>query len=132
MAEQTRDHEIDSVLKNSNFMRSFLSFSFLLLSLHCISQQTTTFWTKSDTLNKPRRNALIIGESVLAGGTLLALDQAWYADYPRTGFQFTNDNNQWLQMDKVGHVMSSYYIGKVGMELLDWSGVSKKNQILYN
>ncbi len=112
-------------------MRSILSIFSLLLSLQCISQQSTSFWTKSDTLNKPRRNAIIIGESVLAGGTLLALDQAWYADYPRSGFQFKNDNNQWLQMDKAGHIMSSYYVGLIGMELLDWSGVSRKNQILY-
>jgi uncharacterized protein YfiM (DUF2279 family) len=104
---------------------------FLLVTITSFSQQTTTFWTKSDTLNKPRRNAIIISESVGAGLTLLALDRIWYADYPRSGFHFTNDNNQWLQMDKIGHVMASYYIGKVGMELLDWSGVSKKNQLLY-
>lgn len=34
-------------------------------------------------------------------------------------------------MDKAGHVMTSYYVGKIGMELLDWSGVSKKNQLIY-
>lgn len=112
-------------------MKRCFFFSFLLISSFCFSQQTSTFWTKSDTLNKQRRNAIVIGESVGAGLTLVALDRIWYADYPRSGFHFTNDNNQWLQMDKIGHVMSSYYIGKVGMELLDWSGVSKKNQLIY-
>jgi uncharacterized protein YfiM (DUF2279 family) len=34
-------------------------------------------------------------------------------------------------MDKVGHFMTSYYLGKVGMEVLDWSGISKKNQLIY-
>ena len=109
-------------------------FTLLFTCIICISvhsQSSSSFWTKSDTLNTSRRNALIISETVGAGITLLALDQLWYADFPRSGFHTTNDNNQWKQMDKAGHVMSSYYIGKVGMELLDWSGVNKKNQLIY-
>lgn len=94
-------------------------------------QNTSSFWIKSDTLNKPRRNAIVISESILGAGTLVALDRLWYADYPRSSFHFTNDNNQWLQMDKVGHVMTSYYMGRVGMELLDWAGVQRKDQLLY-
>ena len=34
-------------------------------------------------------------------------------------------------MDKAGHVLSSYYIGKMGMNVLDWAGESKKNQLIY-
>lgn len=34
-------------------------------------------------------------------------------------------------MDKFGHFMSSYYIGKLGMEALDWAGAAKKEQLLY-
>ena len=109
----------------------FILFLGLLISYSSFAQQSSTFWVKSDTLNKPRRNALIISETAAAGLTLVALDRLWYSDYPRSGFHFTNDNNQWLQMDKIGHVMSSYYIGKVGMELLDWSGVSKRDQLIY-
>jgi len=107
---------------------------FILLFLCCsslYSQNNSSFWIKSDTLNKSRRNALIISETALAGVTLFALDKLWYSDYPRSNFQLVNDNNQWKQMDKVGHIMSSYYIGKIGMDLLDWSGVSKKNQLVY-
>ena len=107
---------------------------FILLFLCCASlysQNNSSFWIKSYTLNKSRRNALIISETALAGVTLLALDKLWYSDYPRSNFQLVNDNNQWKQMDKVGHIMSSYYIGKIGMDLLDWSGVSKKNQLVY-
>ncbi len=63
--------------------------------------------------------------------TLIGLNQLWYADYPRTSFHVVNDNNQWLQMDKIGHMMTSYYVGKVGMEMLDWAGESKNNQLIY-
>ena len=93
--------------------------------------QNSSFYKKSDTLNKKRRNSIIITESVMAGGALIALNQLWYKDYPRSGFHFKNDNNDWKQMDKIGHLMTSYYVGKVGMDVLDWAGVSKKNQLIY-
>lgn len=99
--------------------------------MNCFSQQTSNFWKASDTLNTKRRNFLIISETAAAAGTLIALNQVWYADYPRQSFHFTNDNNQWLQMDKAGHIMTSYYLGKIGMDLLNWSGVSEKNQLIY-
>ena len=103
----------------------------LLLCASTSNAQDSSFWKKSDTLNTKRRNAVAITESVLAGGTLLALNQLWYADHPRSSFHFINDNSDWKQMDKMGHIMTSYYVGKVGMEVLDWSGVSKKNQLIY-
>ncbi len=110
-------------------MKKFLFFLFLFPFI--VNSQSSNFWKASDTLNKKRRNFLVIAETTTATGTLLALNQLWYADYPRQSFHFTNDNNQWLQMDKAGHVMTSYYLGKVGMDLLNWSGVSKKNQLIY-
>ena len=108
--------------------------SFYLLIILCIGtslQAQQSFFKKSDSLNIKRRNAVFLTEATLASGTLIALDKMWYSDYPRSSFHFNNDNNQWLQMDKMGHVMTSYYVGKVGMEVLDWAGVSKKNQLIY-
>ena len=107
-------------------------FTFLILFFGLNTQaQTSSFYKKSDTLNTKRRNAVIITETALSVGTLIALDKLWYSDYSRSNFHFINDNSQWKQMDKMGHVMTSYYLGKVGMEVLDWSGVSKKNQLIY-
>jgi len=98
----------------------------------CYSQtQSHNFFKPSDSLNKSRRNAVIISEATLAGITLVGLDQLWYKDYPRSKFHTLNDNNEWLQMDKLGHVFSSYQLGKVGSDVLKWSGVSKKNQLIY-
>lgn len=112
-------------------MKKSICIFFLLYAVAITAQQSSSFWIKSDTLNKSRRNAVVISESILGAGTIIALDKLWYADYPRSSFHFTNDNNQWKQMDKVGHIMTSYYVGKIGMELLDWAGVSKNNQLVY-
>ncbi|WP_298879699.1 DUF2279 domain-containing protein [uncultured Polaribacter sp.] len=111
-------------------IRKFQLLIISLISLTAFSQ-TSSFYKKSDTLNKKRRNSIIITESIMAGGALIALNQLWYKDYPRSSFHFKNDNNDWKQMDKIGHFMTSYYVGKIGMEVLDWAGVSKKNQLIY-
>ena len=110
--------------------KSVLFFLSLLFSTSFCAQEPS-FLKKSDTLNSKRRNAIIITESVLAGGALLALNELWYKNYERSSFHFTNDNSDWKQMDKVGHFMTSYHVGKIGMEVLDWAGVSKRNQLIY-
>ena len=90
-----------------------------------------SFLTPSDTLNKKRQNTVIVTEAALASVTLLGLNQLWYADYPRSNFHFINDNNEWLQMDKVGHMYSAYHLGRFGAEMMNWSGASQKNQLVY-
>ena len=114
-------------------MKKKLLFLFILLSVGFSNSQSTvdSFLTPSDTLNKPRRNAVVISEIALASGALIGLNQLWYADYPKSDFQIVNDNAEWLQMDKVGHVFSSYHLGRLSADALKWSGVSKKNQVIY-
>ncbi|MGL2994113.1 DUF2279 domain-containing protein [Flavobacterium sp. TSSA_36] len=90
-----------------------------------------SFFTPSDSLNIQRRNAVIITETVLGGATLVGLNQLWYADYPKSNFHFINDNAEWLQMDKIGHFYSAYHLGRFGAEALQWSGVKKRDQLLY-
>ncbi len=109
-----------------------LILSFITVFCSAPAQEKISFFQTSDTLYKSRRNAVIITETVAASAALVGLNQLWYADYPRTNFHFHNDNNQWLQMDKMGHAFSSYYIGKMGMDALGWAGVSKKDQLIYS
>ncbi|WP_157503238.1 DUF2279 domain-containing protein [Mangrovimonas xylaniphaga] len=89
------------------------------------------FLKPSDTLNIKRRNAVVISEASLATMALIGLDQLWYADYPRSKFHTLNDNQEWLQMDKLGHVYTSYQMGRLGANTLQWSGVSERDQLLY-
>ena len=103
----------------------------LLLSLSISTVAQTSFYKKADTLNIKRRNAIAISATTMTAGALIALNQLWYKEYPRSNFHFKNDNKDWKQMDKTGHFMTSYYLGKLGMEVLDWAGVSEKHQIIY-
>ena len=111
--------------------------SIVILLLFCCSQKSfaqsyiENFLKPSDTLNKKRLKTLVISESVIGSATLIGLNQLWYADYPRSNFHFINDNAEWLQMDKAGHVFSSYHLGSFGANALKWSGASRKSQLIY-
>ncbi|GAA0871615.1 DUF2279 domain-containing protein [Gangjinia marincola] len=95
------------------------------------AEKERSFFEPSDTLHKPRRNAVVLTEAAIGGLTLAGLYQLWYKDYEQSSFRFINDNDEWLQLDKVGHVYSSYHLGRVGADLLAWSGVKKRDQLLY-
>ena len=96
---------------------------FILLGIQSQAQQ--------DTLHPKRLKTVIAAESAIYLGTMTSLYQLWYKDVPSSSFHFFNDNQQWNQMDKVGHGVTSYYIGKAGYEVLKWSGVSTKKSIWY-
>lgn len=108
----------------------------LLLLLSIASQSYSqskfeSFLQPSDTLNTSRRTSVYITEAAIGGLTLIGLHQLWYADYERSDFHTINDNKEWLQMDKMGHLFSSYQLGKIGANTLHWSGASRKEQLLY-
>ena len=72
-----------------------------------------------------------IGAAALYGGSLVVLNQYWYAHYPKSKFHFFNDNAEWMQMDKFGHFFTSYYEGYAGMTLFQWAGMPAKKAIWY-
>ncbi|RLJ64310.1 putative lipoprotein DUF2279 [Lacinutrix venerupis] len=112
-------------------MKRFLLFLFFFNFLFSLVAQQNIFFKPSDTLNTKRRNAVVISEATVGGLTLLGLNQLWYSDYERSKFHTINDNSEWLQMDKLGHVFSAYQLGSFGAKTLKWSGVRKKDQLLY-
>jgi len=63
------------------------------------------------------------------GGGMIALNQAWYKDYPKSSFHTFNDIGEWQQMDKIGHVFSAYALSKASLELWRWTGINRKKRI---
>ena len=112
--------------------KGFLFVGCLLAVFNCTAQgKIDSFLKPSDTLNNKRQKAVFVSEAAFSAITLVGLNQLWYADYPRSKFHFINDNQEWLQMDKLGHLFSSYHLGRLGSEMLQWSGATPKKQSLY-
>ncbi|MDB5211343.1 MAG: hypothetical protein JWQ30_2170 [Sediminibacterium sp.] len=79
--------------------------------------------------NKSRIYLAAAGSVAWYTGSLVALSNAWYTNYPQSSFHFFNDNIDWLQVDKAGHIFSAYTAGKWSMELWRWPGLSRKQRI---
>ncbi len=87
------------------------------------------FFKNSDTLNKKRLYG-ILGTGVAGYSTAVYyLDKLWYAGYERSSFQFINDNGEWLQMDKGGHVLTTYVETKLAYQAFKWAGVKDRKAI---
>lgn len=82
-----------------------------------------------DSLKTKRVYAVVGGQSLVYGISLGVLYQTWYKNYPQSNFHWFNDNDEWLQMDKIGHATTSAYFGKFGYEMYRWAGVDRKKSI---
>ena len=102
-----------------------LSISLLLL---CVNVNTNA---QLDTINHKRLKTVVASEVVSYSGAMVGLYALWYKNEPSSKFHTFNDNKEWLQMDKVGHAMTSYYMGLGGYNALRWTGVGKKKSIWY-
>jgi hypothetical protein len=106
-------------------MRSLAVLAFLLHIVHSHSQ--------NDTLavdHNCRKIALVSGISALSAGSFVYLHEAWYKPYRVSGFHFFNDNSEWLQADKAGHVCTAFQATRLLNETFSWAGFGEKTAIL--
>lgn len=62
-------------------------------------------------------------------GTLVSLNEIWYAQYPRSSFHLFNDWKEWLQYDKVGHAYTAYFETDWLYNAARWSGMNRNNSL---
>jgi uncharacterized protein YfiM (DUF2279 family) len=63
------------------------------------------------------------------GGMLYGLNKAWYSHHERTRFHFFNDNLQWKQMDKAGHLWAAFHQSRAGADMLLHAGMPERKAI---
>ncbi len=76
-----------------------------------------------DTLNKKRLTTLILSGTGAYTLTLVGLSQLWYEDFEKQSFTFFNDIHEWKQVDKAGHLYSSFQFSLITARALRWTGV---------
>ena len=100
----------------------------LILSLSAICQTNETY---PDTINKKRLNTVIYTSAGLYTATLGVLYLGWYKDNESSSFHCYNDNQAWLQVDKVGHATTAYIMSNYAYWSLRWAGVDNNKSALY-
>jgi len=99
----------------------------------CLAFLSGKIFSSNDSLStqkiKSRKIVLVSASAALTAGSLVYLNQAWYQQYNTGKFHLFNDNAEWLQMDKLGHVASTYQTSRLMMEAFDWAGFNKKQKL---
>jgi hypothetical protein len=109
-------------------MRGFFCAAVFFLFITFCSAQTDSlnFFRDAPAPNDQRIrlvNTVAVG---LYPVTMFGLYMIWYNDHPLESFHFFNDADEWLQMDKAGHVVTAYYIGRVCISAYRWAGMENK------
>ena len=107
-------------------MKTCILIIFLYSSVAGFCQDSTL----NDAFNKSRFWLITGTNAVLWTGSYIALSQAWYKDHERTSFHFFNDNKEWQQVDKAGHVWSAYHMSRLSGEMWKWTGMNNKDAVL--
>ncbi len=95
----------------------------ICFSVDVYSQDSLFFLSPSTHYNKTKFYEVTAVQTAGYGSSLVLLSSAWYKNYNRTSFHFFDDSGEWLQMDKAGHFTTSWYIGRMGIDMMEWSGV---------
>jgi hypothetical protein len=109
-----------------------LFFCLVLINITGYAQSKTSqsFFAVSDSFSKIRYNGLLITGAVTYTTFSYGLYNTWYKNQDLGSFRFFNDGGEWLQMDKVGHLFSSYFQTSYFYKAGRWSGISKRKSLI--
>ena len=114
--------------KKSVASKAITTFFALFVGLNPMLSQgdSLSFWQSAPEPNTKRIKRLAYSEGVVLTLAYAGLSELWYSEQTQRDFHFFNDNSRWLQMDKVGHAFSGYYLGYANAELFIWAGLPRK------
>jgi hypothetical protein len=92
---------------------------------------STAIPSKSDSIHTGRLVGVLCAQGAVYAATGAGLYFLWYKDYPQSSFHFFNDDNEWIQIDKCGHMTSAYYISRIGYSSYRWAGVGNTKSIWF-
>ncbi len=104
-----------------------LLFTFILFPQSAFSQTSDSI---PSAINKQNFKKILAAELVAYSATMIGLNQLWYANFEREAFHFFDDDAEWNQMDKIGHIGSAYYLGYMQIKILKSCGYTSKKSML--
>lgn len=103
--------------------------SYLVLIVSLLKNGYAGLPTDSIKNSKGRKIFLISSTSALAAGSIAYLGHVWYSKYNTSSFHDFDDSNEWLQMDKCGHVLTTFQASNLMMKSFKWAGYNRKQTL---
>lgn len=116
--------------KNNSITAFMAVMLFLYASVNAQQRDSSTFLQPKDHYQPKRGRLIAIGVGGAYVASMSVLYSVWYKDYPQSKFHFFNDVKEWNQMDKFGHVGSSYYLGRWSTEMVRWTGTDNRKSAI--
>jgi hypothetical protein len=124
-------------LGHTSFFRAIKKSLAVFLLLLLLSEATQAqkgavnrFLTPAPKVNDARVVIVAGSWGLVYSVSLVELSRLWYKKYPHSKFHFFNDNKEWNQMDKMGHVFTAYFESNFTNIALQWAGLNNKTASL--
>jgi hypothetical protein len=62
---------------------------------------------------------------------IYSVNKAWYKKQPRSSFHFFNDLKEWEQIDKAGHLFTTFHESAIFASGLRWAGLNKRKAAIW-
>ena len=109
----------------------FVVIFLLTLFLFLNASSGKSFDVQDSVLNKKKITLITASIGVGYTASMVTLSELWYKKNPQSPFHFFNDNDEWLQMDKLGHTTTSFQESWFLVQSLQWTGLSTKKAIWF-
>lgn len=104
---------------------------FLLLFIVCFNQNIhAQNNVASEGINYNRLKGVVLVESAVGTFAMVGLHYLWYKKFPHSRFHLFNDNNEWLNMDKIGHATTAYNFCSIQYNTMRWCGLNNRQSNL--
>lgn len=71
----------------------------------------------------------------ISGGVFVSsgigLYTTWYSQFDQSSFHLFDDSREWNQMDKYGHVYTTYFQSEMCYKVAKWTGMSNRQSVIY-
>lgn len=111
---------------NNKYTFSLFILHFFFQHLQAQQRNPIFSYRNADSLDKHRCWVLGTGTGVVGSASMYWLYSGWYAQSTRAKFHFFDDSKEWMQMDKVGHIVSTYYESRWAAAAYRWAGVKPR------
>ncbi len=88
-----------------------------------------TLLAPADTFHQGRFWTTAACGAAVYTGVMIGLNEAWYADHPRSGFHFFNDWGEWQDIDKIGHSYTTYFETAWSFQGARWTGLPRRKAL---
>jgi len=111
-----------------NIKISYSSFLFFQLLLIFFSFPSSA---QNDSIKiNPKRLYPVLGATAVSySAVMIGLSKIWYTQNTKTSFHFFNDAAEWKQMDKAGHLYTTFHESMFFAETYQWCGIKPSPSI---